>query len=120
MTFYDERESRDLRGAFEDIVMYWPGVHTRKMFGHPGYTVHGRLFSFLVTRGVVILKLGRADRETLVRERKATPFVGGHHNVVEGWTLVPVGDVAEVRTLVPYLEKAYQRALAEDTAASQR
>ena len=38
----------------EDHVLQWPGVKKRKIFGHDGYYVDGRLFAFIGDRGLVI------------------------------------------------------------------
>lgn len=111
MTFYTEAESRDLRVAFEDVVMHWPGVSSARMFGHPGYRAQGKLFAFLVNRAVVILKLSEEDRRHLRQERDGVPFVGSRGNVIEGWTQVPIGDVGELSGLSPYLRRSYERAL---------
>ena len=38
MPNYSESESKELREAFEKIVLQWPDVEKKMLFGSPSYT----------------------------------------------------------------------------------
>ncbi len=54
MKLYAEEEARRTRLRFEEEVLDWPEVTTKKMFGCPGYQAAGTLFAILITRGLVM------------------------------------------------------------------
>jgi uncharacterized protein YukJ len=84
MKYYSEEDTKDLRLAFEEEVLSWPQVSTKKMFGCPCYQVKGKLFVFLVTKGIVITHLEQADREELSRQHETTSFQAGK-KIVQNW-----------------------------------
>ena len=57
MKLYSEEEAGRVRLRFEEEVLGWLEVTTKKMFGCPGYQGAGNLFAFLVTQGAVLTKL---------------------------------------------------------------
>jgi len=67
MKYYEEAQMKDVRSTLEEAILAWPHVSTKKMFGCPSYSVKGRLFAFLVTKGVVLTRL-HGEREGLRRE----------------------------------------------------
>lgn len=76
MKYYSERHSKNLRSELEKRVLLWSDVQTKKMFGSPCYEANRKLFTFLVANGIVITRLGEADREKLARRRQAAFFRG--------------------------------------------
>ena len=43
-----------IQAYVEEHLLHWPGVAKRKIFGHDGYYVEGRLFAFIGDRGIVL------------------------------------------------------------------
>ncbi len=64
----------------EEHVLQWPGVAKRKIFGHDGYYVEGRLFAFIGERGIVLKP--PAAENAIVRALDGA----------EGWSPVPGAD----------------------------
>lgn len=106
MKYYSEEETRDLRLAFEEEVLRWPHVRTKKMFGCPGYQVNGRLFAFLVTHGVVITHLTPADRVTLSRQHPTTVFQAGK-KMVPNWVKLAIENKEDLDRILPFVRKSY-------------
>ncbi len=78
-----------------------------KMFGVPCYLAGGKLFAFLVTRGVVITKLDQADREALFQQPNASAFRSANR-VYRTWVRLSVDDPKDMDGLVPLLRKSYE------------
>lgn len=110
MKHYSERETRELRGRLEEVVMSWPGVSAREMFGCPCYKANGKVFAFLVTRGIVITRLPQPDRQVLLRLRPSQPYRAGKRSV-RSWIKTEVEGSADLAAVLPYVEKSYQAAL---------
>jgi TfoX/Sxy family transcriptional regulator of competence genes len=107
--YYSEAESRELRERFEAIVLRWPGVAARRLFGSPSYTANGTTFAMLVDGGIVLTRLDDERRAALLSEPGADYFVG-HGRVMKRWVLVRVGDPGEVERFVPFIEASYAAA----------
>jgi len=110
MPYYVEDDARALRQAFEKIVLLWPQVVTRRMFGCPAYVADGRLFAFLVTDGVVIAQLRHKDIEALAQDNQTEPFKAGER-VIERWTKVFIADPAAIGRIMSFVRKSYQTAM---------
>ena len=112
MKYYSEEDTKEIRLALEKEVLTWSQVTTKKMFGCPCYKVNGRLFAFLVTKGVVITHLGQADREKLSLEHESTFFNTGK-KYMKNWPQIPICDVEELAVIMPFVRKSYEQALHE-------
>ena len=106
MKFYLEQEMKDLRLAFEEKVFKWPQVKTNKMFGCPCYQVNGKLFSFLVTGGVIITRLTEEERTALSHQFQTSPFQAGNKSV-RNWTRVTLKSKRELNQIIPFIKKSY-------------
>lgn len=60
MKIYSEEVMKNLRLGFEEIVLRWPRVSTKKLFGCPSYQAKDQLFTFLVTHGTLITQVRAA------------------------------------------------------------
>jgi hypothetical protein len=105
--YYSEASTRNFRIAFEAEVLGWPKVNTKQMFGCPCYQVRGRLFVLLVTRGIVITRLGTRDRERLCREHRARSFDAGK-KIIPQWVRIPTVNGADVDRLIPFVKRSYE------------
>ena len=109
MKYYSEEDTKDLRLAFEDKVLRWPQVSTKKMFGCPCYRANGKLFAFLVTKGVVITQLTQSEREALSRQHQTTFFQAGK-KIVKNWVRVQVKNKRDLDKIMFFVRKSYESA----------
>ena len=114
MKYYSEEETRDIRLTFEEQVLGWARVIKKKMFGCPCYKVDEKLFTFLVTKGVVITKLGENDRQVVSRQYQTTPFQAGK-KTVRNWIKIQIENKSDLEKIMPFVEKSYNNAVQEAT-----
>ncbi|MFQ5552701.1 MAG: TfoX/Sxy family protein [Thermoplasmata archaeon] len=112
MKLYSEDEAGRVRLRFEEEVLGWPQVTTKKMFGCPGYQATGTLFAFLVTQGVVLTKLSPETREGLGARHQTEPF-GTGDRVVKKWIVALVDEETDWDGLLSFVKESYQGALTE-------
>ncbi|MDD1647556.1 MAG: TfoX/Sxy family protein [Methanomicrobiales archaeon] len=111
MRYYSEEEMGGLRVQLEQEVLGWEGVRRRTMFGCPAYSAGDTLFAFLVTRGLVLTRLGEHEREELIQGKGAIPFRAGPRTV-PGWITVPLGTPGDLKRIQPRLRASYDAAIA--------
>jgi len=113
MRYYSEAETKHLRTAFEDTVLRWPEVSTKKMFGCPCYQVRGKLFAFLVTGGIVITRLPDRGRKALSQVVPTGSFRAGKKTVAR-WVTLRVKATKDLDRLMPFVKKSYRSALRDE------
>ena len=101
---------RDLRLALEDKILKLEQIDTKKMFGCPCYQANGKLFVFLVTKGIVITQLDNKDMENISQQFSVTSFKAGK-KTIKSWARVPIESEKDLNTIMPFIEKSYKRAL---------
>ena len=106
---YSESESRELRETFEKIVLQWPDVEKKMLFGSPSYVTRGTSFAMLVTGGFILTQLDEGRKATLLADFGAEYFVG-HGRVMKKWVLIRVQDIGEIERFVPFIEASYAAA----------
>ncbi len=109
MPNYSESESKELREKFEAIVLQWPDVEKKTLFGSPSYTTRGTSFAMLVTGGFILTQLDGDRKAALLAEPNAEYFVG-HGRVMKKWVVVGIRDPAEIERFVPFIEASYAAA----------
>lgn len=119
MKYSSEEIMEELRSSLEEQVLRWPQVSPKKMFGCPYYQAHEKLFTFLVTNGVVITQLILADRETLSRQHSTTCFQAGK-KTVQNWVQVSMKHQRDLDRLMPFVRKSYESARAGQPKESGR
>ncbi len=112
MQYFDEERGETLRTAFESLVLDWPGVTAKTMFGCPSYQADGTLFAVLVTDGVALTRLPADRRDALDAAYETGPFQARDRTVTK-WVQVAVADVTDLDALEPYVRASYETALAE-------
>ncbi len=112
MKYYSENEMKDLRLAFEEKILKWKQINTKKMFGCPSYQANGKLFVFLVTRGIVITQLDEEVKETLSQQFPTTRFTAGI-KTVQKWVKVPINSQKELDQIIPFVRISYDNAIQE-------
>ena len=110
MKYYDEQQMGEMRAAFEALVMAWPDVSTRKMFGCPSYRAQGHLFAVILTGSLVLTQLPPEVRQALPPELGATAFTAGPRTVLK-WAQIPVSRPADLEPLLSFTELSYRTAL---------
>ncbi len=110
MKYYSEEDTKDLRLALEEEVLSWPQVSTKKMFGCPCYQAKGKLFVFLVTKGIVITQLEQADREELSRQHQTAFFQAGK-KIVKNWVRFSIETKEDLDRIMHFVRKSYEEAL---------
>ena len=113
MKYYSEEDTRDLRLALEKDVLNWVHVSTKKMFGCPCYQAKGKLFVFLVTKGIVITQLQPVDREKLSSQHQTSFFQAGK-NTVKNWIKLSIRNREELEKVMPFIRKSYEEALLKE------
>ncbi|MCA1670147.1 MAG: TfoX/Sxy family protein, partial [Thermomicrobia bacterium] len=61
----DDAVAPAIQAYVEEHLLHWPGVTKRKIFGHDGYYIEGRLFAFVGDGGIVLKP--PADEKAAVR-----------------------------------------------------
>lgn len=110
MPYYSESESQHLRETFEEILLRWPEVTKKKMFGSPTYSVRGTIFAMLVNGGIILSQLDDEEKEALLSGTDAEYFVA-HGRVIKKWVLIRIQDSADIERFIPFIEASYHRAM---------
>lgn len=63
-----------LRERFDPSATAWPGVARKQIFGHPGYSLRGKVFAFF-DDGEVVVKASDGERERLLNHEGAYAWV---------------------------------------------
>lgn len=114
MPYYSEAESHDLRLHFEKIVLKWPGVHKKMMFGSPAYMTGKTSFAMLVSGGIILTRLSVPEKERLLEDSTAAYFEG-HGRIMKKWIRIPVSSPSDIDAFIPYIRSSYETARDEKT-----
>jgi TfoX/Sxy family transcriptional regulator of competence genes len=109
MPYYSESESKELREGFEEIVLPWPDVTKKMMFGSPSYARGGTIFAMLVNGGIILTRLDEDRKAVLLNEPDAEYFVG-HGRVIKKWIHIRIRDIADIGRYTPFIEASYRSA----------
>src|SRR3989442_7417444 len=74
MKYYDEEKMAEIRKIFEAEVLTWKGVSSRRMMGCLCYFYNRKFIGFLVTDGIVLMKLSKKDQTSLNEKFGGKPF----------------------------------------------
>ncbi len=98
----------EIRKTFEAEVLKWKGVISRPMMGCLCYSYNRKFISFLVTNGIVLMKLSEKD-QTILREK-----FGGKPFEMAGQTgrlwVTPLKGPEDVRSVLHFVRKRYEEA----------
>jgi len=108
MKYYDEKKMAEIRKTFEKEVLNWKGVTSRKMMGCLCYLYNRKFIGFLVTNGIVVMKLSEKDQTLLKKKFGGKPFeMGGQTGNL--W-VTPLKQPKDVRSIMPFVRKRYEEA----------
>ncbi len=103
----DSEVAPAIQAYVEEHLLHWPGVAKRKIFGHDGYYIEGRLFAFVGDRGIVLKP--PADEKAALRAFDGadgwSPDPGADRSK-GNWIEIPCDDEDAVENLLPYLAHA--------------
>ena len=96
----------DTRKVFDDEVLKWKGVVSRPMMGCLCYFYNRKFIGFLVTDGIVIMKLSEKDQTILKEKFGGKPFeMAGQTGKL--W-VTPLKGRKDVRSILPFVRKRYE------------
>src|SRR2546426_12340307 len=109
MKYYDEKKMAEIRKTFEKEVLNWKGVTSRPMMGCLCYFYNRKFIGFLVTNGIVVMKLSEKDQKDLKEKFGGKPFeMAGQTGRL--W-VTPLNGLKDVRSVVPFVRKGYGEAV---------
>jgi hypothetical protein len=110
--YYTDQSMQNLRAVFEKVVLQWPQVRAKKMFGCPCYQAGGKLFALLVNNGVALTHLPENEREALALKTLVTNFQANEKSI-PAWPVARFENKADLSMLLPFIQASYQSALEE-------
>jgi len=106
MKYYDEEKMEKLRKLLNDEVLKWKGVASRPMMGCLCYFYNRKFLCFLVTDGIVVMKLPEEEQMKLKEKFGGKPFeMAGQTGRM--W-ITPLKEPKDVRSVMPFLRKRYE------------
>lgn len=107
MKYYEEEKMRQTREKMEKEILAWDFVSTKKMFGCPCYYKNKkRLFAFLVTDGIVIIRLDDKGKSDLSNAFNTKPFNSGTRNI-GSWMQASIKDGKDTERVMKFIRKSY-------------
>jgi hypothetical protein len=106
---HTDESHRNLRDAVDDLVMEWPGVSRKVMFGCPSYVADGVLFAVVSEQGLSLTRLTETQRARLERSHAVEPFEAGGR-LVRKWATVRV-DPSRLSPVERALRQSYEAAV---------
>ncbi len=108
MKYYDEEKMVEIRKTFDGEVLMWKGVVSRPMMGCLCYFYNRKFIAFLVTNGIVLMKLAEKDQTVLKEKFGGKPFeMAGQTGRL--W-ITPLRGPKDVRSVMPFVSKRYREA----------
>ena len=106
MKYFDEEKMSEIRKVFDAEVLTWKGVSSRPMMGCLCYFYNRKFIGFLVTNGIVVMKLSEKDQTMLKEKFGGIPFeMAGQ--TVRLW-VTPLKGPKDVRSVMPFVRKRYE------------
>jgi hypothetical protein len=106
MKYYDEEKMAEIRKTFEKEVLTWNGITSRQMMGCLCYLYKRMFIGFLVTDGIVVMKLSEKDQSLLKKKFGGKPFeMGGQTGKL--W-VTPLKEPKDVKPVIPFVRKRYE------------
>jgi hypothetical protein len=109
MQYYNEEKMHTIRERVDKEVLSWPHVTTKKMYGCPCYKYKDKLFAFLVTNGVVLVKVNEQDMTSLAETFLITPFSTGTRTMGK-WPQIPLDETSDLNKIFLFIKQSYRRA----------
>jgi len=96
----------EIRKTFDAEVLTWRGVTSKPMMGCLCYFYNRKFIGFLVTDGVVLMKLSENDQKEIKEKFGGKPFeMAGQTGRL--W-VTPLNGPKDVRSVMPFVRKRYK------------
>ena len=106
MKYYDKEKMIEIQKAFEAEVLKWKGVSSRPMMGCLCYFYNRKFIGFLITDGIVLMKLSEKDQTSLKEKFGGKPFeMAGQTGRL--W-VTPLKRPRDVGSVMPFVRKRYE------------
>src|SRR6266699_5851730 len=106
MKYFDELKMADIQKAFDSEVLEWKGVTSKPMMGCLCYFYNRKFICFLVTDGIVLMKLLEEDQAALKEKFGGKPFeMAGQTGKL--W-VTPLKEAKDGRSVMPFVRKRYE------------
>ena len=106
MKYFDELKMADIQKAFDSEVLEWKGVTSKAMMGCQCYFRGRKFICFLVTDGIVLMRLSDNDQEAM-----KTRF-GGKRFDMAGQSgrlwVTPLKTAKDLKQVMPFVKKRYE------------
>ena len=106
MQYYNEEKMQNIRLKIEKEILSWPNVTTKKMYGCPCYKYNDKLFAFLVTDGVVLIRASEQDKMKLSKEFSIKPFKAAARTM-KNWPQIAVDETSDLKKIIPFIKNSY-------------
>jgi len=106
MKYYNEEKMQSIRLKIEKDILSWPNVTTKKMYGCPCYKNREKLFTFLVTDGVVLTKASEQTKIQLSKEFKIKPFQSATRTM-KSWSQIPIDETSDLKKIISFIKDSY-------------
>jgi hypothetical protein len=106
MKYYDEVKMAATQKAFDAEVLKWKGVSSKPMMGCLCYFHNRKFIGFLVTDGIVLMKLADKDQASLKEKFGGKPFeMAGQTGRM--W-VTPLKSPKDVKSVMPFVRRRYE------------
>jgi len=106
LKYYDKEKMIEIQKAFEAEVLKWKGVSSRPMMGCLCYFYNRKFIGFLITDGIVLMKLSEKDQTSLKEKFGGKPFeMAGQTGRL--W-VTPLKRPRDVGSVMPFVRKRYE------------
>jgi hypothetical protein len=106
MKYFDEEKMGEIRRIFEKEVLQWKGVRSKPMMGCLCYFHNRKFIGFLVTNGIVLMKLSEKDQKEVKEKFGGRPFeMAGKTGRL--W-VTPLNGPKDVRSVMPFVRQRYE------------
>lgn len=99
--------SDSFKHAIDDVVIAWPGVRPKQVFGHRGYVRGRKMFGFLVDDGIAVKVASVEDASQLYGREDVAPFMYSGMEM-RNWAVLPVRSESDVDECLSWLQRGYE------------
>lgn len=103
----DRRGPMPLQRQLDDVIVRWPDVRAKQVFGHRGYVRAGKMFAFLTDEGVGVKAADEAEATRLFARAGVSAFTYRGMEM-RLWPVLPLRSEADVDEALGAAQEAYE------------